>query len=54
MFSRDKIKRSVVGGTPVTIDAGDQLFPYFVNEAAYYEKGVALAIAKLSIASFEW
>ena len=35
-------------GLPETDDAtGPELYPYFVNEAAYYEKDVALCLAGL-------
>ena len=44
----------MVKGSPVQIDANDQLFPYFINEAAYYEKGVALAVAKETTVRFTW
>ena len=54
LFSRSNIQPSIVKGSPVQIDANDQLFPYFINEAAYYEKGVALAVAKETTVRFTW
>ena len=38
---------------PSALAKDEIMYPFFVNEAAYYEKGIAFMIAKKSIHNFD-
>ena len=47
------LSKSSVGTANANVDESkDELYPFFINEAAYYEKGFGFAVAKKCIVEF--